>query len=272
MNPLSKPIAGTVLWCLWLLPGLSLSQTIPPRPEPPMLVNDFTSTLSGEQVSYLERKLVAFDDSTGTQIAVVLVNDLGGYDKIMYAYEIGEKWGVGRAGFNNGVVVLVKPKTEGRRGEAAIVTGYGLEPVITDALSKRIIEHEMIPYFKKEDYFTGLDSATSVIMGLAAGEFTGDDYRKKTGDEGTGAWWVPILVLIIIIWLMSRGRSSRQMTGKGSLPFWTALWLLGSMSGRGGNWKDFNSGGGIFGGGGGGGGFGGFGGGSFGGGGAGGSW
>ena len=112
--------------CLVLLTGSSLLAQVPARPVPPRLVNDMASILSPEQNNALERKLVDFADSTSNQITVVIVPELYGMDKASLAYEIGEKWGVGHEKYNNGIVILVKPKTETERGEAFIATGYGL--------------------------------------------------------------------------------------------------------------------------------------------------
>ncbi|MBL7137650.1 MAG: TPM domain-containing protein [Bacteroidales bacterium] len=264
-----KIIILTLLLCDGIL---AVSQDIPLRPEPPRLVNDLAGILTPEQVQQLERKLVNFNDSTSTQIAVVTVSSLNGYDKADFAFRIGEQWGVGQKGKNNGIVVLVKPKYGEERGEAYIAVGYGLEGVIPDAIGKRIVEYEMIPNFKENNYFGGLDAGTTTLMELASGEFTADQYVKKTQSKPY-AIFIPILVLLFIFFLIRSSRARSHSVGK-SIPFWTAFWLLGSMGGHSGNWKNFSSGGGSFGGGsfGGGGGFGGFGGGSFGGGGAGGSW
>jgi len=248
-----------------------IAQDIPDRPSPPKLVNDFTGTLAPEQVVSLERKLVAFNDSTSTQIAVVLVKSLNGYDKADYTYRLAEKWGVGQKGKNNGVVLLVKPKTPGEKGEAFITSGYGLEDAIPDAVCKRIVDNEMIPRFTAGDYYGGISAATSVIIDLAKGRYTADQYTKKH-DAGPIGLIVPIFILIVVLFAIRAGRASSHSVGK-SLPWWMGLFMLGSMGrGHSGNWNDFSSGSGFFGGGSGGGGFGGFGGGSFGGGGAGGSW
>ena len=252
----------TLLWC-----GIQgVAKEIPPRPEPPRLVNDLAGILTAEQIQQLESKLVNFNDTTSTQIAVVTVKSLNGYDKADFAFRIGEQWGVGQKGKNNGIVVLVKPKYGNERGQAYIAIGYGLEGVIPDAIGKRIVEYEMIPGFKENNYFGGLDAATTTLMELAAGEFTADQYVKKT-HRNPYAFLIPILILLFVFFLIRSSRARSHSVGK-SLPFWTAFWLLGSMGGHSGNWKDFSSGGGSFGGGG----FSGFGGGSFGGGGAGGSW
>jgi len=249
--------------------GTAQSQNIPPKPVPPRLVNDFAGILSADEIRSLENKLVAFSDSTSTQITVVIVKSLNGYDKNEFARLIGEGWGVGQKGKNNGAVVLVKPKYPGEKGDACIQTGYGLEGVIPDALAKRIVDNEMIPEFRNGNYYAGIDAATTAMISLAKGEYTADQYNKrKHGKAGQIGLIVPVIIMIAVFMLI-RGSRARGMSVGKSLPFWTAFWLLGSMGrGHSGSWNDFSSGGGGFGGGG----FGGFGGGSFGGGGAGGSW
>lgn len=246
-----------------------IAQVIPERPAPPRLVNDFATILSADEVSRLERKLVLFNDSTSTQIVIVIVKSFNGYDMYDLAQRIGEKWGVGQKGRNNGVVILVKPKSGMEKGEACIQTGYGLEGVLPDITCKRIFEHEMVPEFRVNNFYKGLDKATSTIISITKGEYTADQYNKKTNQNPYGML-VPIIIFIIVFLLVRSNRGGTHSVGK-HLPFWTALWLLGSMGSGGGrgNWGNFQSGGGSFGGGGG---FGGFGGGSFGGGGAGGSW
>jgi len=246
---------------------LVFGQDIPLRPDPPRLVNDFAGVLTPEQVQQLERKLVNFNDTTSTQITVAIVKSLEGSDRADFAFRLGEQWGVGQKGKNNGIVVLVKPKYGNEPGQAYIATGYGLEGVIPDAIGKRIVELEMIPYFKEDNYYAGLDAATTTLMELASGEFTADQYVKKT-QSNPYAFLIPLLIMGLVFFLIRSSRAKSHSVGK-NLPFWTALWLLGSMGGHKGSWNDFSSGGGSFGGGGG---FGGFGGGSFGGGGAGGSW
>jgi uncharacterized protein len=252
---------------------------IPPRPDPPRLVNDFTGTLNDDEISMLETRLVNFNDTTSTQIVVVLVNSLGDYDKAQFADLLGEKWGVGQKGKNNGIVLLIKPKTSSSGGEAFIAPGYGLEAVVPDITTKQIVEDEMIPYFSKNRYFDGIEAGTNILMKLTSKEFTADQYMKRSrGNGGTLGFLLPFLIVIIIfVKLLGGRRGMRSVGGKSgsSLPFWTALFLANQMGNHhSGKWNDFSSGGGSFGGfgGGGGGGFGGFGGGSFGGGGAGGSW
>lgn len=254
---------------LLLISAHLAAQDIPAPPNPPRLVNDFAQILSADEVNALERHLVNYNDTTSTQILVVTVKDLGGYDASDFAFRLGEQWGVGKKGSNNGVVILVKPKIGNSNGKAFIATGYGLEGVIPDALAKRIVEQEMIPFFKQDDYYGGIKQAIQTIMGLASGQYTADQYTGKQ----EGSWIFIVIVIIILLAIFrSRGNSTNIGSGGSSGSLWTALWLA-SMANRshGGSWGGFSGGSGGFGGGGGGG-FGGFGGGSFGGGGAGGSW
>jgi uncharacterized protein len=222
----------------------------------------------------LEQKLVTFNRQTSNQITVVVVQDLGGMAPQQFAYKIGEEWKVGQKEFDNGIVVLVKPKQNRVKGQAFIATGYGLEGAVPDATAKRIVEHEMIPAFKKNQYATGINNALNVLIEITQGEYTAQDYQKKTNDGGGWVALVPFLAIVITIILMNRrykdsysSYGGHRRSGDGLLAalFFGSM-LSGSHSGK---WNDFSSGGGSFGGGGG---FGGFGGGSFGGGGAGGSW
>lgn len=243
------------------------AQDLPAAPD--RLVSDQVGLLSPQQLNYLEQKLVRYDDTTSTQIAVFITNDLQGYDIVDFSQRIGQKWGVGRKGKDNGVMIVLKPKTAAQKGEVNIDVGYGLEPIIPDITAKHIVDNEMIPRFKSEDYMGGLDAATDVIMALAAGHFTADEYEARNNSGPIGLL-VPILVMLIVFYVMRKSRGSHYSAGNSSLPLWTALWLGSSMGrGHGSSWSNFNSGSGGFGGGGG---FGGFGGGGFGGGGASGSW
>lgn len=248
------------------LTTLAYAQDIPEAPDPPRLVNDFANVLSDGERASLEQKLNAYHDTTSTQIAVVTVKSLGGYEVLDYAFRIGESWGVGQAGKENGVVVLVAIDDR----KAAIATGYGLEGAIPDIATRHIRENQMNPNFRSGDFYKGLDEATTTLMKLASGEFSAEDMAPAQPGAGYVAL-IFFLVVIGIIVLAAVSRRKRNHIGKKGIDFWTALWLISHMGGRnrggGSGW-----GGGGFGGGSSGGGFGGFGGGSFGGGGSGGSW
>lgn len=250
------------------------AQKIQPKPVPPQAVNDFAHLLEPFQKDALEQKLRAYNDSTSSAIVIITVPDLDGYDIAQVALKYLRDWGIGTAGKNNGVVVLVA-KAEHR---ARIETGYGMEGVLPDITAKHIIDDEMIPNFKNDDYYGGLDQAVDAIILAAAGEYKADPKKDKGKGGGGGVVFLIIFIIIMVIF-MSRGGGGKgggtYMSRKGSRSFMDALpWFLaGNMLGGAGRRGGGGFGGGGFGGGGfGGGGFGGFGGGSGGGGGASGGW
>lgn len=252
------------------------AQDLPSRPNPPRLVNDLTgSTLSSREANALERKLLAYEDTTSTQVGVLIVNSLNGYEVVDYAQRVADDWKVGQANKDNGVLVVVAVNDR----KAAIVTGYGMEGTITDAATYTIREDFMNPRFREGNFYKGLDDATDVIFKLASGEFTADEVAKgRTRGEGRkGLPFGFLFILFFFILPAIAGRRRRRGIGTRGIPWWAWL-MMGSSMGSGrrdNNWDNFRGGGGGFGGGSGsgfGGGFGGFGGGSFGGGGSGGSW
>ena len=258
---------GRLTACLLLcLTAVTVLAQVPPRPNPPRLVNDFAGILG--ECQWLEDSLEKIAMETSNQICVVTMEDFGGYDKAMMAYSIGQEWGVGNKDNRNGVVILIKPKTEHSKGEAFIATGYGLEGAITDATSTRIVNQEMIPYFKENDYLGGVWAGAKVVRDLAIGEYNEEDYAQQEGDDALFALIMFILIFAFFLYLAHKsnngngGNRNNRDTGTWGGPI---IITGGSDWGRGGSsW----GGGGSFGGGG----WGGFGGGSFGGGGGGGSW
>lgn len=243
-----------------VLPMLGWAQSYPPRPDPPRLVNDFSATLSPQEIDQLEQKLVAYDDSTSTQIAIVIVKSLEGFPIEDYTFELGTRWGIGREKKDNGVLIMVA--LEDRK--TFIATGYGMEGTITDARAKNIIENAIKPNFRQARYFEGLQEATDRIIAYAQGE-----YVNEEGREQTIPWKQVLGIFILFIFLMLfKAMQVKHYAFTNNLTFWTAWALLNqSRTTHRGSWGGFSSGGGSSGGG-----FGGFGGGSFGGGGAGGSW
>ena len=246
---------------LWLIMPIS-AQELPEPMSPPRLVNDFAGMLSEGQKTQLEQKLRGYYDSTSTQVYIITVTDLQGYDVADFAIRIGEKWGVGQRGKNNGVVILAKPRIGNERGEAFIATGYGLEDVLPDAIAKRIMERELIPNFQEGDFYRGFDRATTTIMELASGKYTPDQYASDRGLMVI----IPLLIFLTLIFVIvyNVGKTKSSSIGH-NIPFWIAMGMMSGGRSSGG-FSNFSSGGGSFGG------FSGGGGGSFGGGGARGSW
>lgn len=258
----------------------NLVAQVPSRPQPQRLVNDLSGIFSSRQAQVLERALVDFADSTSNQIVVVTVPELYGYDKAELSYEIGQQWGVGQKEFDNGLVILIKPKTSDSNGEVFIATGYGLEGAVPDAFAAMVIEREMIPHFRQDDYYGGVVAALKVLLPVISGEISTDKYAATGDDELLPAlFFLAFIGFVVFVLIISSGNNNQNMGGgnhRGGRDFTAAdAFILGSILGNSHGRRGGSYGGGSFGGGFGGGGFGGFGGfggGSFGGGGAGGSW
>ncbi|HYX09521.1 MAG TPA: TPM domain-containing protein, partial [Bacteroidales bacterium] len=237
---------------LLFIPALAaIGQNLPERPDPPRLVNDFAGILSTGQEQQLEQKLENFSRSSSTQIAIAVVKSLDGDDISDYAFKLGEKWGVGQKGNNNGIMIVVKPKTASSRGQAFIATGYGLEGVVPDAIGKRIVEAEMIPHFKQNDYYGGLEAATNTLIDLTKGEYTAQQYAQRSRQQdNSGAWFFfAIILFVIIVSFLGRARRARHYSMGHNVPFWLALFMLsGSSHSHGGSFGNFSSGSGSFGG------------------------
>lgn len=275
---LSKCKSQWSIALLLLLPlltaGQSVGDVLPPKPEPAVYVHDYSGWLQPYQKNVLEQKLRAYWDSTSTQIVVMIRADIGDYDKASYAFELGNRWGIGRADKNNGVVMLVKSEPPDRG--IFIATGYGTEGALPDITCGQIIRNTMAPYFRQQQYFEGINAGLDEIIGALEGEFT------QAPTEKMRVWESIVIVLFIALvfflvlgtvvyklrkvgqWITHDG-SGRSRRNRNDDNFGGGWWIGGDSwgggssggSGSGGSW---------------GGGGGSFGGGSFGGGGAGGDW
>lgn len=243
---------------------------LPDAPQPARLVNDFAKILDPSETEALEQKLVAYYDSTSTQIAIVIFETLDGYPIEDYAFKLGEKWGIGQKDKDNGLLMLVSFNEK----KIFIATGYGMEGAIPDIEAKRIISDIIAPDFRKGNYYSAFDNATNEIIALAGGEYKSDASSRKKKPVVPIVFGTIFFLFIVAIILISKYASAKRYARLNNVPFWIAWAILNAAMNKG----NRSSGGGFFGGGssgwGGGGGssFGGFGGGSFGGGGAGGSW
>lgn len=263
-----------IIFALLLGSFWGMAQDIPSKPQEPRLVNDFAGIFSQREEQLLESKLVDFFAQTSNQISVVTVSTLNGYDIADFASRLGEAWGIGKGEYDNGVLILVKPKTDSEKGQVNISVGYGLEGAIPDATASQIVNNEMIPHFQNGDMFGGVNAAVDVVSALAKGEYDYQQYAKQA-DGGIAPFFIMILFMVVIPILVGsrRRRSIFGGSRNSSLPFWIAMGMMNSHRNNGGMFNDFTHGSGPFGGGGSSfGSFGGFGGGSFGGGGASGSW
>lgn len=237
---------------------------VPPKPSQETSVYDNADILSLSEEKALEQKLINYADTTSTQIVIATIESIKGGSMDVLATEWAHKWGIGQAGKDNGLMVLI---SEGDR-RIEIKTGYGLEPYLTDATTKTIIDQIILPEFRKGDFYTGLDKGTTAVFQVLNGTFEGAPRQNNNTGFPVKFIFLGIFFVFILIAIFSRKNNGGKNGGRrGGMDFLDVLILssLGSSFGRGGF-----GGGGSFGGGGGFGG--GFGGGGFGGGGAGGGW
>ena len=198
------------------------------------LVNDFASVMTTEQELELECALRLYNDSTSTQLCVVTVESLDDLSPAEYAQQLGEKWGVGQSGKDNGVIILVKKKTKESGGDVFIATGYGVEGLLPDAICKRIVERTMIPKLKEGDYHGAIVDAISEIQKYLSGEFKANEINSENL-----SWWKIVLIIIILIMFIVLFTDGNTHSGGSS-----------SFSSGGSSSRSFSFGGGGFGGGG----------------------
>lgn len=148
--------------------GKNTTNTVPKKPSPKRFYNDFTGSkfLSEAQASTIESKLLQFNKETSNEIVVVIVNDFGGIEPAEFGTKLGAEWGVGNKDLDNGVVLLIKP-TEKRK--VFIATGRGTETILTDIQAKEIVDNQIIPSLKMNDFYSGIDKGLSSIMVLLKG-------------------------------------------------------------------------------------------------------
>ena len=237
-----------------------VAQNVLTKPTTPQLVTDIAGVLSPEQKQALENKLVAIDDSSSNQIAVVILPTLDGNPIEEYATKLFREWGIGNTKTNNGILLLIAVQDKKIR----IEVGYGLEGAIPDITAINIIDNDLKPAFREGAYYEGIDKATDNIAKAAVGEYQVKRV-KKTKTKGNGAILAIIIAIIFLVLKGGGGRGGSNIGGRGVSNVAEGLFWASLLSGGGGSSRNDSG----FGGGGG---FGGFGGGSSGGGGASGGW
>lgn len=223
------------------------------------LVNDLCGVLTDQQVASLEQRLVAFDDSTSNQIMILITPSLGGDEIASFTQNVWRKWGIGSSEYNNGVVIVIKPKmSDDDYGELRIQTGRGLEGALPDLFCKDIIDDIMIPRLReKGDYYNALVDALDIIQPVCMGEYDYDRFKEDNEGSALGILLTIAIMFGVPIWAARRWakkhpESFDYSTDNGWTPSTTYI-------PRSRDWGGF-SGGGFSGGGSSGGGFGGFGG------------
>jgi uncharacterized protein len=225
-----------------LIPFLSYSQ--PGIPEHGgVWIHDEANILSSSTRSLLESILKRDRDSSSNQIAVLTIPSLEGQSLEEYSLQVSEKWKLGKADKDNGVLLLIVVNDRDIR----IEVGYGLEGVLTDALSSRINRNEIAPYFRQGNYDEGVKAGVIAIIDAIKGEYKNDDPPQKRKSSRRSPLGTLLILIIIIIIASRRGRG-----GRGGGGYWSSgSGWVGPMGGFGGNSGSWGSGGGDFGGGGG---------------------
>ncbi len=224
-------------------------------------VSDFTNTLSFQEWQQLDHLLKSFEDTTSTQVVVLIINSLDGESIEEFANKTFSENKIGQSKKDNGVLLVIAKQDHAMR----IEVGYGLEGTLTDAVTSQIIRQEITPYFKADNYFGGIVTGVDAIMRATAGEYHVANKGNRAPEVSAGL--VSIIIVFIFFVLMPMMTSRRRsIIGSGGHSYYSG-WGYGGGFGVGG----FGGGGGMSSGGFGVGGFGG-GGGMSGGGGASGSW
>jgi len=258
--------AGLVaLACLFLVP--SLAAAAPKFPPLTGRVVDDAGILSPAAEAKLTTELAALEQQTGHQLVIATLPTLQGYEIEDYGYQLLRTWAVGRKAENDGAILIVAPTEK----QVRIEVGYGLEPVLTDAVSSLIIQRAILPAFREARFEDGVVAGAGLIVrqiGLpedqakAAAAQAEAQQAAARQDDGGGTPWPIIVIIFVIFWLISgvlRMFGARRRFGGSGL--WWLLPMILSSSGRrgGGGWSSggFGGGGGGFSGGGGSGGGGG---------------
>jgi uncharacterized protein len=209
----------------------------PKRPEPFRFVNDFTLNkqfFSNKFRDELHSYLLELAKEKGTQIVVVAIDDLQGQDASDYAIGLLNDWQIGQKGKDNGVLILIKPKTNDEKGKIFITTGYGMEGELPDIFLGRVINDVMLPSFKTGNIETGIWNGVLEIVNKIHPDFTYNGKMETYEDDVniSPVEFLIIFVVLLIIFLFIRGRSVPVVyTGTGSMYEGTAGWGSGRSGG-----------------------------------------
>ena len=205
MNPAAPGIralrrwAGTLAALLWLVAfpwGMAhAADELVPVPPLQALVTDLTATLTPEQRAGLESRLRAFDERKGSQLAVLIVPTTRPEAIEPYAIRVVEQWKLGRRSVDDGVLLLVAKNDRSVR----IEVGYGLEGVLSDAITHRIINDIIVPRFKQGDFFGGIDASVEQMIKLIDGEALPAAARRPEGVPFDLGDMAPVLLMIAVV-------------------------------------------------------------------------
>lgn len=191
----------------------------PARPDTAIFVHDFAGVLRQSKV--IDDSLRAFSKRTTNQIMVITVKDLGDYEPKMYAAELGDRWGIGQKKLDNGLIILIKPKTRDSKGQFAICPGRGLGGALPDVTCKRIVDGKAIPALKKGDNDAAVWAVLKAVMPICAGEISGEEVTKKSSGGGNGLiWFVGIIAAVVggVVYANKRAKKKQALIEANETP------------------------------------------------------
>lgn len=157
-------------------------------------VTDVTGTLTGDQLVSLEKMSREFEAKRGTQISVLIVSTTEPETIEQYSMRVVEQWKLGRKNIDDGVLLIVAKNDRALR----IEVGYGLEGVLTDATSSRIINEAIVPRFRNGDFYGGITAGLDAIMRVTSGEPLSPPQRRALPGDGAGRL-LPVLFLLTVM-------------------------------------------------------------------------
>ncbi len=245
-----------VVWLAAVAPALAAGPTFPPLNG---RVIDHGDLVSDAKELALAAKLEALERDTTDQVVVVTVPSLQGHEIEDYGYQLGRAWGIGREDKDNGVLLLIAPDEK----KVRIEVGYGLEPVLTDAMSALIIQNAILPSFRQGYYERGITQGVDAIDDQLRLDPTEARAIAEAADRPEARLPIAVAIIVALVFgflvlalISSAGRGRRRRAGKGLSPIliWAASEALSSRGrssgGFGGGFGGFSGGGGSFGGGG----------------------
>ena len=246
------------IWLLLVLCSVpALAQTFPALTG---RVVDNANLLTPEQEAALTAKLAALEAKNRRQLVIATIPDLQGYTIEDYGYRLGRTWGIGEKKVDSGALLIVAPKER----KVRIEVGYGLEPILTDALSSTIIQTRILPAFRNGDMGGGIIAGSDALIELLSLPDEQAEARAKQlvaansqpeQDVPLGlAFWGIVVAFIIISMIRNRARGRAFRGGSAPVILWGPGLGGGWGSGGGSSWGSggggFSGGGGSFGGGG----------------------
>ena len=182
-------------------------------------VTDLAGLLTPEQIAALETKLKDLEQTDSTQIAVLLIPSLEGESLEDYSVRVATAWRLGQKGRDNGALLIVALKER----KVRIEVGYGLEPTLTDALSRRIIQAELVPRFRENDYYGGIDAATTAMIKVVRGVYQAPSGGASSSSRPTSGWRsfdFLIFLLFPLLWVLgSTGKWGGGILGAGAASY-----------------------------------------------------